>query len=216
MKSAGDEIVNTSDGNNIEVSFLSGMVRDSKNNFFLADQWSEKIFKMDSNGVMTPFVGGGESGTGTEKGYADGKGKSALFNSPTKLAIDKNDNIYVADSENHRIRKITPDGTVTTVAGIARFGNADGKTSEAQFHSPQGVAVDNKGNIFVADTGNNTIRQISQDGSVTTVAGGALGFADGTGTGAQFYSPNSIIFDGNSTLYVTDSQNNRIRKIELK
>jgi hypothetical protein len=152
------------------------------------------------------------AGSGTP-GFLDNTGINAQFNYPMHLAIDLNGNIFVADSNNHRIRKISPAGVVTTIAGSSS-GFADGIGNDAQFYYPEGIAVDNLGNIFVADAGNNRIRKITSTGFVTTLAGnGTFGFADGNGTLAKFWTPSGIAIDSNGAIIVAEKQNNRIRKV---
>jgi DNA-binding beta-propeller fold protein YncE len=138
-----------------------------------------------------------------------------MFYSPSDVAVDAAGNVFVADYNNHRIRKITPDGTVTTLAGNGTPAFADGKASVASFHHPTGVAVDAAGNVFVADFRNHRIRKISKKGNVKTVAGtGAAGFADGPGIAAVFNGPWKIAVDkASGVLYVADMNNNRVRRI---
>ena len=124
--------------------------------------------------------------------------------------------MYIADTFNHTIRKITPGGVVTTLAGLAgNSGSTDGTGSAARFNSPRGVAVDSVGNVYVADTNNHTIRRITPGGVVTTLAGlpGSSGTADGTGNAARFNQPRGIAVDGAGVLYVADTNNHTIRKI---
>jgi len=149
---------------------------------------------------------------GSTVGYADGTGSAARFNGPTGVAVDGSGNIYVADSQNHRIRKITPAGLVSTLAG-STFGYADGTGSEARFSTPNGVAVDGSGNVYVSEYSNHRIRKITPTGQVTTLAGSTRGYADGGGTNARFDSPEAVAVDGSGNLYVADAQNHRIRKI---
>lgn len=147
-------------------------------------------------------------------GFVDGAAADARFYQPTGLAFDATGNLYVADAENHRIRKITTDGTVSTFAGSASPGYVDGTGGAAKFYSPRAVAVDAAGNVYVADGGNHCIRKITSAGVVSTLAGsGAYGFAEGTGTGAQFYFPKGIAVDAAGNVYVADDLNQRIRKI---
>jgi sugar lactone lactonase YvrE len=153
------------------------------------------------------------AGSGTD-GAQDGTGTAATFFGAGAVAVDASGNLYVADTRNHKIRKVTPDGTVGTLAGSGLSGFADGTGSAASFNSPNGIAVDSSGNVYVADTNNHRIRKITPAGVVSTFAGsGSPGFAEGTGTAARFNSPWGIAIDDSGTLYVADSSNNRIRTI---
>ncbi|HVS91067.1 MAG TPA: NHL repeat-containing protein [Mucilaginibacter sp.] len=160
------------------------------------------------SGVVTTFAGSQTSG------YADGTGAGALFNGPGGMATDAQGNVYVSDSFNNLIRKITPAGVVTTIAGNGTPGYADGPAASAQFYGPQGLAVDAQGNIFVADFGNNVIRKISTDGTVSTYCGNtSAGAVNGAATVAEFNGPYGIAFDKSGNLYVADDNNNMIRMI---
>jgi streptogramin lyase len=147
------------------------------------------------------------AGSLQEKGSADGVGAAAQFNRPVDVALDAAGNTYVADTLNHAIRKVAPDGTVTTLAGAAgQAGSADGPAAQARFNGPSGVAVNAQGDVFVADTGNHVIRKISAAGVVSTVAGavGQPGTADGPGAAARFMQPSDLAFDVQGNLYVVD------------
>jgi secreted PhoX family phosphatase len=145
------------------------------------------VFAQSSNVIVTTLAGSGTSG------YADGNGTSASFSFPSGVAVDGSGNVYVADSGNNRIRKITPSGIVTTLAGSGTSGYADGNGTSASFNSPSGVAVDGSGNVYVADWGNNRIRKITPSGIVTTLAGsGSFGSTDGPGNSARFHYPSSL------------------------
>ncbi len=144
----------------------------------------------------------------------DGPLAAATFSQPNGLAVDPAGNVYVADTANHVVRKIDPAGVVSTLAGngTANFRNStDGAT--AAFDTPTGVAVDAAGNVYVADSGNNYIRKVTSAGSVSTLAGGSLGFADGTGTQAKFSRPTAVAVDTAGNVYVADTANGAIRKI---
>ena len=148
-------------------------------------------------------------------GWYDGTGSAARFNSPYGVAVDGSSNVYVADQSNHTIRRVTPAGVVTTLAGLAGFqGSADGTGGTANFYFPTGVAVEGTGNVLVADYYNHTIRKITPAGVVTTPAGlaGAYGSTDGTGSAARFYNPTGVAVDGGGNVYVADSFTNTVRK----
>jgi len=130
--------------------------------------------------------------------------------------VDSSGNVYVADSGNHRIRKITPERVVSTFAGSGTADSGNGTGTTAQFNSPSDVAVDSSGNVYVADSSNHRIRKITPAGVVSTLAGSTEGFADGTGTEAQFNYPTGVDVDSSGNVYVADSFNHRIRKIEYK
>jgi sugar lactone lactonase YvrE len=153
------------------------------------------------------------AGSGRE-GFADGAGAAAHFSGPQGVAVDGEGNIIVAEFGNHRVRKITPDGTVSTLAGSGSAGFADGAGAAAQFNCPIGVAVDGEGSIIIADQWNNRVRKITPDGTVSTLAGsGRQGFADGAGADAQFNLPYGVAVDGEGSIIVTDYNNHRVRKI---
>src|SRR5207245_2356847 len=142
-------------------------------------------------------------------------GSAARFFYPEGVAVDGSGNVYVADQANFTIRKITPSGVVTTLAGLAGSrGSADGTGSAARFSDPYGVAVDGSGNVYVADTSNYTVRKITPSGVVTTLAGlaGSSGSADGTGSAARFYQPTGVAVDASGSVYVADYGNDTIRK----
>jgi sugar lactone lactonase YvrE len=149
-------------------------------------------------------------------GGSDGEGASAQFYQPGGAAVDSSGNVYVADSGNNTIRKITPAGVTITIAGTAGLsGSADGLGTNALFNHPAGLAVDGSGNVYVADFGNSTIRRITPAGSVITFAGaaGQAGNVNATGTNALFNQPEGVAVDSSNNVYVADYGNNIIRKI---
>ena len=151
---------------------------------------------------------------GSMAGFAEGTGAAAQFDMPVAVAVDAQGVLYVSDYNNNRIRRITPAGVVSTLAGSGTMGFADGPGNTAQFNGPSGLALDAQGTLYVADVGNNRIRKISSAGTVTTLAGsGAAGFADGMGSAATFNAPNSVPVDAQGNVYVADTENHRIRKV---
>ncbi|MBU6158485.1 MAG: putative Ig domain-containing protein [Bacteroidetes bacterium] len=207
---AGSGTYGYADGTGTAASFSypSGVAVDGSGNVYVADQNNHRIRMVSATGIVTTLAGSGIAG------FADGTGTAASFNSPTGLAVDGSGNVYVADVNNNRIRKITSAGVVTTLAGSGNAGFADGTGSAARFYYPIDVAVDGSGNVYVADQSNNRIRKITAAGVVTTLAGSGIGgFADGTGTAASFNNPVGVAVDGSGFVYVADSYNNRIRRI---
>jgi sugar lactone lactonase YvrE len=159
-------------------------------------------------GTVTTFAGNATAG------YMDGTGVGAQFNNPEGIAVDAQGNVYVSDTFNNRIRKIATDGTVTTLAGNGIAGYADGPAANAEFYGPQGLTVDAQGDIYVADFGNNVIREITTAGVVSTFAGNTTaGYIDGAATAAEFDSPAGIVMDKQGNFYVADHNNNMVRKI---
>ncbi|WP_170878364.1 T9SS type B sorting domain-containing protein [Daejeonella lutea] len=175
---------------------------------FISDQENNAIRMISADGMVSTFAGGKTSG------YVDGAAQDAKFRYPSGICRDIKGNLYVADRGNHCIRKISPDGIVTTLAGSGQPGFADGKGSAAKFSSPTGVAVDSLGYVFVADQINNRIRKISPDGLVSTLAGsGEFSKLDGNGKNAAFRYPTSIIIDPKGGFYVSDQLNHTIRRL---
>ncbi len=199
-------------GSAARFTFPRGLTADSAGNVYVADTSNHTIRKITPAGAVTTFAGS-PSVIGD---YVDDTGAAARFNSPTGVATDSIGNIYVADTGNNAIRKITPAGVVTSLAGTKVNGSTDGTGVTASFRGPSGVATDSTGNIYVADTGNNTIRKITPEGVVTTLAGTANvvgGSSDATGVAASFNGPYGIATDSVSNVYVSDTGNNTIRKI---
>ncbi len=198
------------DGTGESAAFSSpgGVSVDSSGNVYVADYRNNRIRKISSAGVVTTLAGSGEAGS------QDGQGASASFNLPLGVAADGSGNVYVADQDNSLIRKITPTGTVSTLAGSGFRGHNDGAGPEAMFYYPSAVALDASGNVYVADSLNNAIRKVTPAGVVTTLAGSSRGNLDGTGSQAQFSEPRGVAVDRTGqNVYVADSGNHSIRRV---
>lgn len=189
----------------------TGITIDGAGNLYVADTDNDTIRKITADGVVTTVAG-----TAQSTGSADGGASAARFDHPSDVTVDASGNLYVADTDNDTIRKISPAGDVTTVAGLADTpGSTDGAGSAARFFSPEGIAVDASGNLYIADTSNHTVRKISPAGTVTTLAGlaGTSGGSDGRGTAARFQFPSDLAVDGSGNLFVADTDNHTIREI---
>jgi sugar lactone lactonase YvrE len=214
---------NNDDGNNNEETLTFSSVStfatgfnaptdicvDTQGNFFVTDQENHCIKKITPSGQVTVFAG--QSGV---SGFENGTGSTARFNKPHGICIDMQNNLYVTDFINHAIRKIEPDGEVTTMAGSGIntiYGMVDGIGAAARFHYPEGIAIDTNGNLYVADYVNDRVRKITQNLVVTTFAGSTEGYQDGPANIAQIDDPTGVGIDAQNNLFVTDSY--RIRKI---
>jgi sugar lactone lactonase YvrE len=189
----------------------NGIAVDCLGNLYIADSGNHTIRKMTPEGVVTVLAGA----TGLA-GASDGQGAGARFNSPFGVAVDLDGNIYVTDQGNSSLRKIAPDGTVTTIAGLpGNPGDADGPGAVARFSFPAGLAIDNAGNLYVADRNNSTIRKVDPFGGVSTLAGvaGKDGSVDGISATALFSFPTALAVDLAGVVYVADTSANTIRMI---
>lgn len=193
----------------------SGIVIDPAGNLFIAECENNTIRKISASGEVTTVAG--KAGA---KGATDGEGATARFYHPVDITIDADGNLYVAEFVNAIIRKITPSGMVSTVAGTTKgkgvhYGSTDGKGSEAKFFFPNAIAVDGKGRLFVSDWENATIRMITPDGNVTTFAGKVreAGYADGAGAAARFSGVKGLTMDVTGHLFAVENGNSCIRKI---
>lgn len=186
----------------------TGIAVNRRGDRFVADYDNHVIRKIDRFGWVTTFAGQGVPG------FADGKGRGALFHGPDTLAMDGDDNLYVADADNFRIRKITPDGVVSTVAGSGRQGNKEGAAEEAEFVYPTGVAVAPDGSLYVADRGAHRIKRVTPTGIVMIVAGtGEPGYHDSLAYFSKFNQPMTVAADNGGNVYVADAGSHTIRRI---
>jgi DNA-binding beta-propeller fold protein YncE len=193
------------------LSFPTGVAVDAAGNVYVADTSNQTIRKITPAGVVSTLAG-----LAGNRGSTDGTGSAARFNQPVGVAVDAAGIVYVADGFNNTIRKITPAGVVSTLAGLAGSpGSTDGTGSAARFNGPFGVAVDAAGNVYIGDSGNHTIREITPAGVVGTLAGlaGNRGSTDGTGSAARFFQPAGVAVDTAGNVYVADTGNDTIRKI---
>ena len=189
----------------------SGVSVDTAGNVYVADSSNQTIRKVTSAGVVTTLAG-----TAGSVGSANGTGSAARFRVPVAVSVDTAGNVFVADSSNHTIRKVTSAGVVTTLAGTAgSVGSTDGTGSAARFNAPYGVSVDTVGNVYVAEYSNHTIRKVTSAGVVTTLAGTAnfAGSTDATGSAARFFRPIGVAVDTSGNVFVADSSNHTIRKV---
>lgn len=184
-----------------------GLTLDASGNLYVADEHNNAIRKITPAGVVTTFAGSGS------QAYVNGTGTGASFYYPCGVVADNQNNIFVADTYNQCIRKITPAGVVSTFAGSGSTGTADGTGTAASFSQPFGLAIDASNNLYLTDRTNQRIRKITPSGIVTTLAGSTGGYRDGTGTAAQLQGPTSIALDAAGNIYITDETNQRIRKI---
>lgn len=211
---AGDssEVARSADGVGSAAQFYAprGVAIDSSGTLYVADSSNHTIRKITPGAVVTTVAGLPGS-----EGKTDGTGTAAGFRDPYGIAVDKNGIIYVADTSNNLIRKVTPDGVVTTLAGGGAQGSGDGTGANVGFKEPRGIGVDSAGNVFVADYGNATVRKITPAGVVSTFAGSAgnVGSEDGKGTAARFRGLYSLVVGPSDIVYVSDTGNRAIRKI---
>ena len=199
------------DGPALSARFFNphGLAVDDEGTIYIADRYNHTI-RIISQGFVTTLAG-----TPGVNGYRDGTGAGALFNEPWGLCIGNDGNVYVADTRSNRIRKVTPEGVVTTVAGSGNYGTTDGFGLSATFGNPTGIEMDDNGNLYIADHLTHIIRRISPTGQVTTVAGTPYvpGDQDGTGRAARFWRPYGLTLDNNGDILVADEWNHKIRKV---
>ena len=188
----------------------SGVAVAGDGSVVVVDTGNARIRRISPEGLVSTLAGSGE------EGFKDGPAAEAQFNYPGGVAFDGEENLLVIDPANARIRKVSPDGQVSTLAGCGLAGFNDGPAAEAEFKFPQSIAVDGDGCLVIVDLGNHRIRKISPDGRVRTLAGtGEEGFADGAVAEAKFAYPQDVAVASDGSLFVADLGNQRIRKISL-
>ena len=198
-----------------QLFFPSGVAVDGSGNLYIADRSNHRVRRVDPAGVITTVAGTGEGGFAGDTGLAT----SAQLAFPEGVAVDMAGNLYIADVGNHRVRKVDPAGVITTVAGAGawRYGGDGGPATSAQLHSPEGMAVDAAGNLYIADVGNHRVRKIDSAGVITTVAGTGERGHGGDGrlaASAQLQSPRGVTVDAAGNLYIADSSNHRVRRVD--
>lgn len=189
------------------LAYPHGLAVDAAGTLYVAEILKDRIVTISPEGTVTPFAG-------TRGGLQDGDLAIAMFRGPFGVEVDAGGNVYVADSNNHCIRKISREGVVSTLAGSRTAGYRDGVGADAQFNLPFDLEVDAWGNVYVADGVNGAIRQITPQGKVTTLVGGVgRGYQDGPGAIAEFAYPTDLVVDASGRLYVPDSGNHVIRRV---
>jgi len=187
-----------------------GLALDASGNLYVAGYSSCSIIQISPSGLVNTFAGVGLQGN------TNGSKSTARFNVPDGVAVDAKGNVYVADTGNNEIRKISTSGIVTTLAGSVNSGSSNGLGASASFFAPTGIAVDGGGNLYVADCNNNLIRKITPSGLVSTLAGtGSAGSANGAGNNASFNEPVDLAMGPDGNLYVADRGSNMVRKITI-
>ena len=222
---SGDGGLATNAELNIEQRYApEGVAIDGNGNVFIADGGNNRIRKVSTNGIITTVAGSGS--TGDSWGGFSGDGglaTSAKLNEPSGVAVDRSGNVFIADTFNNRIRKVSTNGIITTVAGSGNAGSYfggysgdGGLATNAELNVPYGVAIDGSGNVFIADSGNNRIRIVSTNGIISTDAGnGTNGFSGdgGSSTSAAMSNPTGVAVDGLGNVFIADEYNERIREV---
>lgn len=197
-----------------ETAQTRDVARDPSGNLYFSDVEAHRVRRITPEGIISLVAGNGQSGHGGDNGPA----VEASLSYPAGIAFDRSGNLYIADTANHRVRRVTPDGRIGTVAGTGDFGFSGdgGPATQARLANPEGVTVDDSGNLLISDTGNHRIRQVSPDGVITTLAGtNGEGFSGdgGPAVAAQLSSPRYTVIGGDGSVYVADTLNHRVRKV---
>jgi len=197
-----------------QLNFPEGLTFDSTGNLYIADTYNNRVRKVTSSGTISTVAGIGTQGYSGDGGPAAG----AQLYYPCGLALDSTGNLYVADAGNNRVRKVTPSGIISTVAGSGGWGYSGdgGPATSAELYNPEGLALDSAGNLYIADAGNNRVRMVTPNGPISTAAGsGSWGYSGdgGPATSAQLNQPEGVALDSSGNLYIADSDNNRVRMV---
>jgi hypothetical protein len=192
------------------------MTVDSADNLYIADLGNDRVRKVSASGIITTLAGGGNPADGVGDGSP---ATSARLNGPTDVALDASGNLFIVETFGHRVRMVTPAGTISTVAGTGRagFSGDGGPAAAAQLNFPISMAMDNAGHLYITDVGNHRVRMVGPDGTIRTVAGGGSP-ADGLGDGglateARLDTPIDVALDGAGNLFIADSRSRRIRRV---
>jgi sugar lactone lactonase YvrE len=197
-----------------ELGYPNGVAVDDAGNLYIADLSNNRVRKVDGSGTITTVAG-----TGAQDFSGDGgPATSAEIAGPNGVAVDDAGNVYIADTSNHRVRKVDASGTISTVAGTgsADFSGDGGPATSAKINSPSALALDDTGNLYIADQGNNRVRKVDSSGTITTVVGNGGGGFSGDGgpaTSAELANPLGVEVDGSGNLYIGDFYNHRVRKV---
>lgn len=191
-----------------------GLIVDQAGNIYFSDRLNHRIRRIDTSGVIRTVAGNGQAGSSGDGGPAT----AASLRDPTGIALGPDQSLYIADTDNHLVRKVSPTGTISTIAGTgqAGFSGDGGPARNATFNAPTGVVVDPGGNVYVSDNNNSRVRRISASGTISTVAGNGLYRFSPEGTPAPIsflYRPRGIAVDRSGNIFVADTDNHRIRKI---
>jgi sugar lactone lactonase YvrE len=207
---AGDGVTGTKDGEAYEARFSDpfGVAVGPDGTVYVADAGDTQRIRAISPGGGVYTVAGGT------RGFADGSGSAARFDTPSGIAIDSHGTLYVADTGNNAIRRVSSNGDVSTIAGDTVPGYRDGPALQARFNGPVGIAVDHEGRVIVADTYNDRIRAIERDGFVRTLAGSEPGFVDGAGESARFQTPCGVFVDSGGSIHIADTGNGVLRILD--
>ncbi|AZQ74950.1 hypothetical protein EKH77_30605 [Streptomyces luteoverticillatus] len=197
-----------------QLQYPTGVAVDSTGTVYIADQHNHRIRKVTADGKISTYAGTGAGTFGGDGGPAT----AAYLKYPAGLAVDSTGSLYIADQHNHRVRKVTTDGKISTYAGTGAgtFGGDDGPATAAHLQYPFGVAVDSAGSLYIADTNNHRVRKVTTDGKISTYAGtgaGTFGGDDGPATAAHLQYPAAVAVDSTGSLYIADQTNHRVRKV---